>query len=152
MVHVRVIFCAFLFCSLMLIGQWAFAMSNSSLDQARFHAQRAAHYVREHGKEKALAEFNKKESQFVQNDLYVFAFSLDGIVLAHPINPELVGKNMIHLKDMDGRSVIQQLVAVKNEGWVVYKMHHPIDGRILDKTSYIINMGDMVIGVGAYRD
>ena len=125
---------------------------NSSPDQAKAMAEKAASYVKEHGADAAAAEFNKKESDFVHNDLYVFVVDEDGVFLAHPIKPALVGKNMIALKDVEGTPLIQHFTEVDGEGWVPYKWPHPVTKKIMPKKSYIINVDGFIIGVGAYYE
>lgn len=53
----------------------------------------AVAYVKTHGAKKALAEFNNPNGSFIQGELYIYAYGFNGTTLAHPINPEKVGKN-----------------------------------------------------------
>jgi cytochrome c len=53
----------------------------------------AAAYAKTRGTEKALAEFNNKNGSFIRGELYIYAYGFNGTTLAHPINPEKVGKN-----------------------------------------------------------
>ncbi|NMB78955.1 MAG: histidine kinase [Methanomicrobiales archaeon] len=52
----------------------------------------AVAYVKTHGKEQALAEFSNPKGSFMQGELYIYAYDFNGTTLAHPINPESVGK------------------------------------------------------------
>ncbi len=52
----------------------------------------AAAYVKTHGPEEALAEFGNRNGSFVRGELYIYAYGFNGTTLAHPINPESVGK------------------------------------------------------------
>jgi cytochrome c len=52
----------------------------------------AAAYVKTHGTEKSLAEFNNPNGSFVRGELYIYAYAFNGTTLAHPVNPEAVGK------------------------------------------------------------
>ena len=124
---------------------------NSTLEQAKAHAQKAAAFVQEHGKEAALVEFNKKDSQFIQDDLYVFVVNQEGEFIAHPIKPALVGKNAMEMKDPDGTFFIKRFVAVEDEGWVSYKWSHPVSNEVLPKKSYIVNLDGFYLGVGVYH-
>jgi len=123
---------------------------DSTPDQAMAMAKKAAEYVKEHGAEKAAEEFNKAESEFIDNDLYVFAIDEDGVFLSHPIKPALVGRDMIDLKDVEGTPLIENFTLVEGEGWSHYKWPHPVSGDILPKQSYIINIDGFILGVGAY--
>jgi hypothetical protein len=53
----------------------------------------AVAYVKTHGAKKALAEFNNPNGSFIQGELSIYACGFNGTTLAHPINPEKVGKN-----------------------------------------------------------
>ncbi len=58
--------------------------------------ENAATYVRENGKEKALAEFNDPNGSFIQGELYIYAYDFNGTTLAHPVNPEKIGVNRLN--------------------------------------------------------
>ncbi len=47
---------------------------------------------------------------FHDRDLYPFIYNLDGICVAHGARPALVGKNLIDLKDQDGKFLIREMV------------------------------------------
>lgn len=91
---------------------------------------------------------------FNDRDLYPFVYTLDGTdCVAHGANPALVGKNLIDLKDQDGKFLIRELSATANkgDGWVDYKWPNPITKLIEAKSSYVERMGDYFVGVGVYR-
>jgi signal transduction histidine kinase len=91
---------------------------------------------------------------FNDRDLYPFVYKLDGTdCVAHGANPAMVGKNLIDLKDQDGKFLIRELsdVATKGSGWVDYKWPNPITKLIEAKSSYVERMGDYFVGVGVYR-
>jgi len=54
--------------------------------------ERAATYVKARGEEQALAEFNNPNGSFIKGELYIYAYGFNGTTLAHPVNPEAVGK------------------------------------------------------------
>ncbi len=129
--------------------------ADSTPDQAKAMAEKAAQYVRDHGPEAAAAEFNKTAedgSEFVVNDLYVFAIDTEGVFLSHPIKPALVGKNMINLKDVEKTPLIKNFTEIDGEGWSPYKWPHPVTKTIMPKKSYIINVDGFILGVGAYYE
>lgn len=128
------------------------AFADSTPEEAKAWAQKAAEYVKEHGPEKAAEEFNKADGEFVKDDLYVFAIDPEGVFLAHPIKPALVGKNMIALKDVEKTPLIENFTKIEGEGFSDYKWPHPQTKKILPKTSYIINVDGFILGVGAYLE
>ena len=121
--------------------------------QAKAMVVKAEAFVKANGKEKAIAEFNKPAGQFVKGSLYVFAYDLKGIVIAHSQRPELVGKNMINEPDSQGKLFRKEIVEkakAKGKGWVNYKYLNPITKKEEPKTTYFKKVGDMIIGCGAY--
>ena len=91
---------------------------------------------------------------FNDRDLYPFVYKLDGTdCVAHGANPAMVGKNLIDLKDQDGKFLIRELseVATNGKGWVDYKWPNPLTKLIEAKSSYVERMGDYFVGVGVYR-
>lgn len=126
------------------------ARADGTPEQAMEMAKKAAEFVREHGTEAATAEFNKTEGEFVVDDLYVFVVDNDGVFLAHPMKPALVGQNMMDLKDVDGTPLVKLFTEVETEGWVEYKWPHPGTKQVTPKKSYIVNVDGYRVGVGAY--
>jgi cytochrome c len=95
-----------------------------------------------------------KDKDFNDRDLYPFIYTLGGINVAHGANVAMVGKNLIDLKDQDGKFLIRELAAVAKgagSGWVDYKWPNPVTKLIEDKSSYVERMGDYFVGVGIYR-
>ncbi|MGY4829828.1 cache domain-containing protein [Sphaerotilaceae bacterium SBD11-9] len=105
------------------------------------------------GKDKTLAAVNQHGGPFHKGELYVFAYDTTGAIVAHPVNPKLVGKNLLEVPDPDGkfyRKTIQELAATKGSGWVDYKYKNPATGRNEPKTTYIQKVGDVIYACGVY--
>jgi signal transduction histidine kinase len=115
----------------------------------------AAKFVQAQGAEKALPELNKPEGKWVQGDLYVFAYTMTGVMVAHPKNAKLVGKNMLDIPDVDGkffRREILEIAKSKGSGWVDYKYKNPETGKVEPKTTYLKKVGDIVLCCGIYKE
>ena len=53
-----------------------------------------------------VAQFNQKQSPWVWKDTYIFVEDCDKKVMAaHPMHPELVGKDLTSIKDARGKSL-----------------------------------------------
>lgn len=63
---------------------------------------RAVAYAKVNGKEKTLAEINNPGGQFVNGDLFVWAETFDGTILADPYWKEGIGKNWMDFTDPYG--------------------------------------------------
>jgi len=137
--------------AVLCFGVAAKAGEAGSPDEAKAMAVRAAAFLKQEGPEKAFAAFNTG-SDFHDRDLYVMAYDDTGKCVAHGANPALIGKDLINLKDTDGKPMLREFVAIKEEGWVDYKWSNPITHKIAPKTTYVIRVGNYLVGVGAYKE
>ncbi len=128
----------------------AFASNAGTPDEAKVMAIRAADLLRTKGQEAAFAEFNNGAA-FHDRDLYVMVYDNDGNCVAHGANAKLIGKSLIGLQDTDGTYVIKGLVAVKDADWVNYRWPNPVTKSIQAKTTYVVRVGNYLVGVGAYK-
>ena len=74
--------------------------------------------------------------------------------MAHGANAALVGKDLIGLKDQNGKFLIREIIEVAKSGkpgWVDYKWPNPITNKIEDKSAYVDVVDGYAIGVGVYR-
>lgn len=131
------------------------AADRGSAAEAEAMVKRAVAYIKEKGPEKAYDEFTNGK-QFKDRDLYVIVYDLEGKNLAQGANPKLVGKNLIGLKDPDGKPLIQMFVDLaktKGKGWVEgYKFLNPVTQKIENKSMYLERVGDTLVGCGIYKD
>jgi cytochrome c len=102
---------------------------------------------------KAVSDPSTKE--FHDRDLYVFIYDMSGVCVAHGARPALIGKNLIDIKDQDGKYLIREMVDLlktKQSGWIDYKWPNPQTNKIEDKSSYVEKLGDnYFVGVGVYK-
>ena len=137
--------------SLLWVNQ---GFAGATADQAKAMVQEGAAFVQAHGKEKALAEMNNPKGRFVKGELYIYVYDFNGVVLAQPANPKLVGKNLLEVPDADGkffRKEAIELAKTKGEGWVDYKYKNPVNNKVEHKTSYVLKVNDLVLGCGVYK-
>jgi hypothetical protein len=134
-----------------LPGAGALAQDRATPEEAKALAIKAAQYLKEVGAEKAFAAFNAGSGPWRDRDLYVYVADPDCKVVAHGTMPALVGRTLDSLKDVDGKPIIQQVVAVKDAGWVDYKWQNPATKAIELKSTYVVRVGDHAVAVGAYR-
>lgn len=110
----------------------------------------AAAYVKANGKEKALAEFNDKNGSFFKGELYIYAYDFNGTTLAHPVNPEAVGKNR---EGANGVFVTEMANVVKNgSGYYPLVYANPAHNQTLEtKLCYGVKVDDTWwLGSGIY--
>ena len=122
--------------------------------EAEALVKKAVAFMKANGRDKALAEFSNPAGQFVKGDLYVFAYDMSGKCVAHGANTKMVGKDLIEMKDPDGKAYVQERVEIaktKGKGWQDYKFTNPVSKKLEQKTAYIEKVDDVIIGCGAYK-
>jgi cytochrome c len=126
------------------------AADHATPDEAKAMAIKAADYLKANGPEKAFSAFKAPDGGYRDRDLYVVVQDNKGTMVFHPLNQALVGKSMLDLKDVDGKPFNREVQAIKDAGWVEYKWLDPQTKTVAPKKSYVINIGDYIVMVGAY--
>ena len=89
-------------------------------------------------------------------DGYFFLYTMDGVNLMHPRQPELVGRNLIELRDPRGEPTIRMLLerARTGGGFVVYQWQKPSSQTVAPKLGYVTQLErwHWMIGTGLYLD
>ncbi len=87
-------------------------------------------------------------------DGYFFAYDQSGRNLVHPVQPDLIGKNLIHLQDENGDLVIEALLheAQSGGGFHQYLWRKPSTGDVVPKLSYAawLDKWGWMVGTGLY--
>lgn len=130
------------------------AADQGTAAEAEAMVKKAVAYLKANGPEKAAEEFTNGKT-FKDRDLYVSYYELSGKVLGHGANAKLVGKDLIGLKDPDGKLFIQMicdLAKSKGKGWTdSYKFRNPTTDKVSEKIIYVERVGETWIGVGIYK-
>ena len=117
--------------------------------------EKGAAVVKAKGKEEIIKRIAAKDPEFVSGSLYLYVRdSKSGVVLAHPINQTIVGKDLTDVPDTNGKTYrrdILQLAAASGKGWVDYTYRNPVNGKIEPKTTYILRVNDIILEAGIYK-
>ena len=136
-------------------GPAAFAKEgNATKDDAVATVKKGIAFIKANGKDKGYAEVSNKEGQFVDRDLYLVVYGLDGTVRAHGANGKMIGKNLIDLKDVDGKAFVKERVDLaqsKGTFWQDYKFTNPVSKKIEPKSAYCEKLDDTVVCGGIYK-
>lgn len=136
----------------LLLQAFALSASANEKDDAVKMVNDAAAYVQQHGKDKAVADINA--GKFVKGEIYVFAYDLNAVMLAHPKNAKLIGKNLMDTPDAEGKMFRKEIIEMaksKGNGWVDYMYKNPETSKIEPKTTYLKKVGEMVLCAGVYK-
>jgi len=139
--------------ALMVPGGLAAAAEHTRNDAVKM-VEKATAFLLANGKDKFIAEVNMKDGRFHQGELYVYVTDLAYTILAHPVNPKIVGQYIVDVPDVDGKPYRKEMVNLartKGRGWVDYKYKNPVSGLVEPKTSYLSKTGDMIIICGIYK-
>jgi signal transduction histidine kinase len=104
-------------------------------------------------KEKVYSDISAKNGPYTSRDLYLVVYRMDGTVLAHGANTKMVGKNLIDLKDVDGKAFVKERVdlAGKNSSfWQKYKFVNPETKKIEPKQMYCERLEETIVCGGIY--
>jgi signal transduction histidine kinase len=132
----------------------AFASAGATKDEAVAMVKKGIAYLNANGVEKGYAEITGKNPQFIDRDLYLVVYGLDGKCLAHGANPRQAGKDLIELTDIDGKYFVKERVALvkgKPTGvWQEYKFTNPVSKKVEQKVMYCEKHGETAVCGGVY--
>ncbi len=137
-----------------LMAAFASASFADDKDKAVALVKKAVAYYKANGMEKALDELNNPSGQFVDGPFYVFGYDLKGTMLVMPVNPSLIGQNLMDVPDANGKMFRKEIIntAVANgSGWVDYMYKNPKTKTAEAKTSYCEKANDIVLCCGIYK-
>ena len=141
--------------ALSLLAGSAFAAAEfATADEAKAMVKKGMAFAKTQGSDKAYAEITNKGGQFTDRDLYLVVYALDGTVRAHGANEKMVGKNLIELKDVDGKEFVKERVELgkaKPSFWQDYKFTNPVSKKVEPKSMYCERLDDSVLCGGVYR-
>jgi len=123
-------------------------------EQAQAMVKKAVAFIKANGADKAYTEFDKRDGQFVDRDLYVVTYDLTGKCLAHGGNIKFVGKDLIDTEDADGKAFVKErveLAKTKESFWQDYKFADPTTKKIEPKETYCERLNDTVVCAGVYK-
>jgi cytochrome c len=131
------------------------AEGGATREQAMAMVKKGVAYIKSAGPEKAYADFtNKANPQFRFEDLYLTVYDLEGNVKAHGANEKMVGRNLIDMKDIDGKAFVRERVELaksKPSFWQDYKFTNPENKKIEPKEMYCERLDQTVVCGGIYK-
>ena len=108
----------------------------------------AVAHVRKVGRDQAYFDFTFRSAPFMDRDLYVVVYGMDGRVFAHGQNARMVGREVIELKDSDGKPFVRErveLAKARGSFWHDYKFNDPISNKVLPKAMYCERLDNTIV-------
>ncbi len=123
-------------------------------EEAKALLAKAIAHVKSAGKDKAFADFMQKPGPWVDRDLYITVFDLNGKTLAHGANARLVGKDNINMQDANGKFHVKERLEIakaKGKGQQEFAFLNPMTKQIEAKVMFFERVEDVVVACGAYH-
>jgi len=123
-------------------------------DEATAMVKKGVSFIKANGAEKGYTTITDKKGPFQDRDLYLVVYGLDGKCLAHGANEKQVGKELIDMKDIDGKPFVKErvdLAVAKGTFWQDYKFTNPVTRKIEPKQMYCEKLGETVVCGGVYK-
>jgi cytochrome c len=140
--------------AMLLFAGAAAAADGAGKDDAIAMVKKAVSFIKEQGADKAYPEFTGKDAKFIDRDLYVVVYQLDGKVLAHGSNAKFVGKDLIDAQDVDGKLYVKERVemaAKQPSFWQDYKFVNPVTKKVEPKQMYCEKLENTAVCAGIYK-
>ncbi|MBI3376554.1 MAG: cache domain-containing protein [Betaproteobacteria bacterium] len=139
--------------ALMLAGQSANAAEFATAKEAEAMVGKAVAAIKAN-KQATYEEITAKNAKWVDRDLYPVVYGLDGKVLAHGQNSRQVDKELIDMKDPDGKLFVKERVELarsKGRFWQDYKFTDPLTKKALPKQMYCEKLDETAVCAGIYK-
>ena len=116
--------------------------------------KKAVAFYHANGAERLIEEVSNAKGQFVQGSVYVHVQANDGVILAHPMNSNLIGQNATAARDADGKSITQLTFDAgdgKTSPWIEYRFKNPKSNEVEAKVTYVEKVDEIYIMCGFYK-
>jgi len=129
--------------------------SRATKADAEKMVKKGVEFLQKNGRDKAVAEMTAPSKTFVDRDLYLVLYDINGKCVAHGQNAKQAGLDLIGLKDSDGKLFVKERVDLaksKGKFWQDYKFTDPLTKKVLPKEMYCERADDVVVCGGVYKD
>jgi len=108
----------------------------------------------------AFDQLRDRQGRFFFHDTYVFVDTPEGVELVNPAFKEVEGRNLLELRDLEGRPMVREYIRTameKGSGWTTYLWPRPDSSTLPErKTTYVRKVtlpgGEtLIVGSGLYE-
>lgn len=103
---------------------------------------------------KALVEMTAPRKTYVDRDLYLAVYDMNGKCMAHGQNSKQVAKKLLTVKDPDGKEFVRERVMLAKDQrsfWQEYKFTNPVTKALQSKLAYCERVDDLIVCGGIYK-
>ena len=136
------------------LGMSAAAAERVTPKEAEAMVKRGVAFIKANPRDKAMAEITDPKGQFVDRELYLTVYKMDGTAMAHGANAKFVGKNMMDLRDGNGKEHIRErmeMAKTRSAFWQDFTFLNPVNKKIEPKQMYCEKSDDLVVCGGIYK-
>lgn len=140
--------------ALLALALPGFAADRASKADAQAMVKKGVEFLKKNGPDAAFKEMTAPNKSFVDRDLYLVVYDKNGKCLAHGQNDKQVGKDLIGLKDPDGKPFVQERVDLaksKGKFWQDYKFTDPLTKSVMAKQMYCELSEPYIVCGGVYK-
>ena len=123
--------------------------------EAETMVKKGVAYIKATPRDKAMADITDPKGPFVDRELYLTVYKMDGTALAHGANAKFVGKNMIELRDGNGKEHIRERLEIaktKATFWQDFTFINPVNKKMEPKQMYCERTEEpLVVCGGIYK-
>ena len=134
------------------------AVEKATKDECMSMCKKAVALAQEKGAEEMITKVADPGGPFIWKDTYLYVINLDSkFVVAHPIRPNLINRDMSGLKDINGKMFFVEMFNIaldKGEGWLDYMWPKPGEKMPSSKSTYVLRVPGQPYAVmsGIYND
>lgn len=131
-----------------------FAADRASKADAEAMVKKAVAFLQLKGRDITVKEVTAPSKTFVDRDIYVLIYDMNGMCVAHGQNDKQVGKSLIAITDPDGKAFVKERVELaksKGKFWQEYKFTDPLTKKVLPKEAYCEKTGELIVCAGVYK-
>ena len=112
--------------------------------------QGAVDFYKTEGREAMIAYHNSPAS--IDGQWYVFITDENNIYLAHPVNPEFMGRDITQIPGIDGTLIGAEIAMATEEGrWTEYLWPNPETNKLEQKRTWSIRYDGYLFASGYYE-
>ncbi len=145
-------------CALALVTAVFVGCANADKDEDTVTlVDKAIAMFKEKGSADTLKAINDEKGPFIKGEIYVFAATMDNVLLGHPFDPSSRKINLSNMKDNNGLQVfhkMKEVVEKDGQGWVEYLWGKPGSDKPSRKRSFVKKVPgeNIYVGAGYYAD
>ena len=150
-IHLLIGFC-------LLAATSSYATEKATKEECMAMCRKAVALAQEKNVEEMIAQVSDPNGPFVWKDTYLYIIDLNTkFVVAHPIRPNLINRDMSGLKDINGKMFFVEMFNIaldKGEGWLDYMWPKPGENKPSSKSTFVLRVPDQPYAVmsGIYND